>query len=586
MGLLDGFYELQARALSRLHLAIEPDPMHWFYYDVSLYNGQYYFYWGMLPALMFAGFVKVFGKVVSSYLVVSCFLFSFIYFFQRIIGSIVDNAVRDEESHKSWLKVSSLPLLWLFIFNLPFPANKNTWFFGRFGIYEQQIIFGLAIIMPALFLLIKGIQKYNSSTLCLAVFLCSLAAWTRGSWFVLACLALPVFLFCSALADKDFFRQAVMQRAGLWLIAAAVLLIALLCLNFIRFDSFFDFGLRHQNPTNYDYLRAQNGIFSPATKLWNFAYNLLGYYGAPGLIKYLGLIKKSSSAAEFYPTSFFYFNPQFLPVLVLAPLGVYRAYKKSRELFLWMIGTGLTAVYITMLIAAVGNFVILRYFIEIYFFVLLFFFIVIVALIPYRFAILIMVLLLVVPLPGNIKAFATFTPELRLIAPDNNCTNGPCEKGTPSQQEFFIERTVTWPRESVSIDKIDRFRIYNLIGIAPGADGMLFGEDVAATYIIPGSAGLRDGTKSMLSIKSLTAVGCNGNARFYVDGHYIGNLVVSAKTAIDGQLFFDNKSLRQAPYQILIIFLPENNKSLPAHSSGRPVFRFKEISLLTGASPS
>jgi len=49
-GILDGFIDIQAYAIQKGQIAITPDYHHMFYHDVSLYKGNYYFYWGLLPS--------------------------------------------------------------------------------------------------------------------------------------------------------------------------------------------------------------------------------------------------------------------------------------------------------------------------------------------------------------------------------------------------------------------------------------------------------------------------------------------------------------------------------------------------------
>ena len=577
-GLLDGFYELQAQALSQYRLSIEPGPMEVFYHDASLYDGKYYFYWGVLPAAIHAGIRKILGRVVSSYLIAGGFIFCFLFFFQRIIGDIVDISLKKTDSHQFWLKLSSLPLLWFFLFNLPFPFNAMTWFFGRFSIYEQQIIFGLAAIMPVIFLLNRGLQMQNMQLVCFAAFLCALAAWLRGSWLIFAGFLVPAAFLCLVWQCNCKLRDAMRRKEVWWLIGSGVLLGGLLYMNYIRFDSFFDFGLKHQNAVVADYLRAQNGIFSPATKLWNFVFNIFAYYGSPGLVKGLGLVGKSSSNWEFAPTGFFHFNPQFLPVLVLVPLGLYRAFRKNRNLFLLMAITGLTAIYMNIFISAVGNFCIMRYFIEFYYFTLLFFFLVIVALIPYKFALPLAILLLAVHLPDNIEAFAKFEPELRVIDPAKNLEL--IAENTPrGASNFFIEKNAVWPRGKIALDNLTAIKKYNLIGIKPGSDNMIVIADVAAAFLIPGKFEFPSVSKNVLIIKDLKSIGRGGSVRFYVDGRYIDELSVNPRSSTHG-VFSLAKNLRpEAPHQVLMIFIPENKKYLPPRNHPGPILTFWELAL-------
>ena len=62
---------------------------------------------------------------------------------------IVDIALNGRADEPSWWRLTALLLLWLFLFNLPLPSSVVGFFFGRFSIYEQQIVFALAFIMPA-----------------------------------------------------------------------------------------------------------------------------------------------------------------------------------------------------------------------------------------------------------------------------------------------------------------------------------------------------------------------------------------------------------------------------------------------------
>lgn len=578
-GLLDGVYELQAHALAKFRLWIEPGPKDVFYFDVCLFNGKYYFYQGLLPSILHAVLMRLLGRVVSSYLVTIGFLFCFIYFFQRIIGDIVEKTIKSADSPVFWLQLSSLPLLWLFLFNLPFPAFKDSWFFGRFAIYEQQIIFGLAVMMPALFLLMRGLAAQNEHLVCMAAFICSLAAWTRITWFVLAAIAILAAFIYSAWKRNAKLSGMAFRKLIFWQIASVILLSGLLFLNFVRFDSFFEFGQKHLNPASYTYLRNIIGTFSPATKFWNFVFNNVAYYGPPGLVKGLGLVEKTSSRWEIVPTSYFHFNPQFLPILLLAPLGVYKAFRKNWDLFLMMVCIGLTAIYMNLIITAAVPFSILRYFIEFYYFVVLLFFMIIMVLIPHRLALPAMILLLCVSLPGNFEAFSTIRPELRLVDPDQNLKVIVDETYPKANQIPFLWKNPVWFKQSVSFADREAFKRYNAIGVYPGSDHMLFGQDLAALYIVPGSLKAGDCPQTALIVKGIRSIGGDGTVKFYLDGSQIGDFRLNMKSSTHGCIAIERKLQREAPYQILMLFIPENRKYLPPRALKRPVLKFQKIIL-------
>jgi hypothetical protein len=579
-GLLDGVYELQAQALADFRLSIEPGPQKAFYFDACLFNGKYYFYQGLLPAALHACFMNLLGRVLSSYLVTSGFLFCFVYFFQRIIGDITGYILGSTDHLKKWLKLLSIPLLWLSLFNLPFPVEEFSWFFGRFSIYEQQIIFALAIIMPAIFLMIRGLIAQNEQFVCLAAFLCSLAAWIRITWFIFAVIVIfAAYIYCVWRCKGKLFGAATGKQIFL-LSTAILLLIGLLVLNYIRFDSFFEFGQKHLNPAHQLYLRAIVGKFSPGTKFWDFIFNIFAYYGSPELIKWMGLLELSSRTWEYSPTSYFHFNPQFLLILVLLPLAVYRAFRKNRKLFLMMICVGITALYMNLLITTVGPMVIMRYFIEFYYFNLLLFFMVIVILIPARFSLLVMIILLCGYLPGNFEAFLKVRPEIRPPVPNRHMAVM-ADAAKPKFRTPFLVKNPVWFNQSVSFVDVQNLKDYNSIGVYFGPGAMIFAKDTAALYTIP-TGMMRGGCSgSALKVESLKSIDANGTVKFYVDGYHIGNLRVNMQTPVNGCLPITRPLKHKVPYQILMIFIAEGKQFLPPITVKKPNLKFKKVSLLT-----
>ena len=575
-GLLDGVYELQAQALAKFQLSIEPGPRDVFYFDVCLFKGKFYFYQGMLPAFFHAVLMKFLGPMVSSYLVAIGFLFCFCYFFQRIIGDIIQNTLTLTDKYKSYLQLSALPLLWLLVFNLPFPVQENSWFFGRFAIYEQQIVFALAVMMPALFLLIRGVQNQNGLHIGAAVFICSLAAWVRVTWLPFAGMVVLASFFYSAWQRNGKLISLPLTPVFFWLVASIFLLGGLLWSNYLRFDSFFEFGQRHLNPVHPVYLRTIVGEYSPVTKFWGILFNLFAYYGSPDLVGGLGLIGKSASNWEYFPPSYFHFNPQFIPVLLLIPFGVYKSFHRNRNIFLMTACVGLTAVYINAIVIAFGPLVIMRYFIEFYYFTLVLFFLAIVSLLPYRFALPVIILLLCVYLPGNLSAFLNIRPELRATHQDGSLAVM-VDKSRPRTP--YMEENPVWFRQTVSAKYRDNFRAYNAIGVHPGPGVVALKSDLAALYIVPASVDRRDCSKRALVVKGFKSIGAAGTVRFYIDGSYTGKLRVNEQSPADGCYPVPIVDQPMGPYQVLVAFIPHGKQYLPPRASKKTVIQFDEVSL-------
>ncbi len=578
-GILDGYYNIQAAALAKGCLAINCGATTSFYPDASLFNGQYYFYWGLLPSVGYLALSAVLGKLVGQYALVVAFLFSLTYFYQRIIGEIVGGALDAVPNVRGLWRLSSLPLLWLFLFNLPFPQLWHTrpsyepiWFFDRFSIYEQQILFGLALAMPGIFVLVRGLTRGSAWMVALSTVLFSMAAWTRGTWFILAFLSIPVaavFIAKFARQERDNYT---MGKSAIWLAVSVVLLGGLLVWNYVRFESFFDFGAYvHQHPVGAAYLRVMSAHVSPATKLWNAMFNVISYYGSPSLLRGLGLDQRVFAIREGMFPYFFSYNPLLLPLLVLFPLGMYRAAKSSVRLFVTMTVLAVVGLYMNLVIIGLGLVVLMRYFVEIYYLIILVLFGVLVALVPFRIAFVAMAIAISLYLPDNISQFIHKRPELRVSQ-----ANGAQSLDTGSHSPFIIKDAV-WPRGCVAAETAHVFTDYNVIGFSPGPEGSLLASDVAAAFIIPEPSELREQGK--LTVQGLRSLMTYGRVLFFVDDRQIGSIRLNPEAPVDASMPIRFELREGAPHKILMIFLAMDHAYLPPIPPPTPVILLRSVSL-------
>jgi len=90
-GLLDGFYEIQARSVALGSLSIVPGPPEVFYHDASLYQGKYYFYWGLMPSLAYLAIFQVANRIMADYFTVALLLLCFACSYHLVISQILDS---------------------------------------------------------------------------------------------------------------------------------------------------------------------------------------------------------------------------------------------------------------------------------------------------------------------------------------------------------------------------------------------------------------------------------------------------------------------------------------------------------------
>ena len=582
-GILDGFIDLQAYALQKGQLAIKPDYHDIFYYDVSLYKGNYYFYWGLLPSALHAFLSTFLGRTISSYLLVFLFLFLFFFFFQRIIFEIIHTATQASSPQNGFITCATIILSWILIFNIPDLYHDKFWYFGRFLIYEQQIMFGMGIAMPGLFYLIKGQKENNPILLITAACLFAAAAWVRGTWFVFSIVVIPVIF--GALMKQKKLRSFLKWPHYAFMMVPVLLIGGLLALNFARFDDFFDFGLKLQNPMLSSYFRLQNGLFSAMTHFFNIAYKMLAYYTSPELIRLSGLELKSASWSEGVKPCLFYNNPMLLVLVPLVLYGIYRAFHVNKNMRNIIIAVGSMAIIINGVIMFAGNIVTMRYFVECYYVTMLLFIAGLVVVMPVKVSLPILVIVLSIYLPGNIKAFLVTRPELRLIKiveskQDNvdSISISPI-RSISKKKTYYIFNDAHWHEGSVTASQRGTFTYYNTIGMIPLQNGMISAADLAAVYIKPQKSKELLKNRALLEFIGIKSVSKPGRIRVYVEKTKVVefNIVPDKARTYRTQINYNLKD--DAPHRLLIYFFEENTFYLPAKQGNQPAFLFEAIRL-------
>lgn len=571
--ILDAVYEIQARSLDQGHLFIVPGPLESFYHDSLMFRGRYYFYWGLFPSVCLLLLSKLFGWTASHYLMAGSFFFSLIYFFQKILLELTEHAASSRTALNICQNLTILLLTWLLIFVLPFPI-QNGWFFSRFVVYEQHVIFGISLAMPGLYFLIKAIKKKNILVLGISTLFFSLAAWTRQTWipFTLILFAATPFMYRRwhhRNKSPFFIRKA----AGL-LLFSTVLFAGLFYLNYIRFGSFFDFGMQHQNPSFYLYLRNLRLFFSPLTRLWNTVFNIAAYYLPWSLIEHSGLAERAFSFVEGYAPSFFFFNPQFVVMCFIIPFGVYKAIKNNEPnripLFVLLAAT----LNINMIFGIYGLMVIQRYFIEFYWFLILSFFSSLLMLLRPNFAALLLFLMLCFYIPDTINAFSKIRPELRKAPPVISSIEANADGAVAPPP-----KTVKWPEGALSAQNIIQSPYFSLIGVDSKDNTILLAKDISAVYIRPVVNPLN--SNPILTISGIAPLYEKGAAMIYFENRFMASIDLLPDKRVDVSVNVPFKISKHAPYQVLVVFLAGNDDYLPPRSTDKYVLSFKEIRLET-----
>lgn len=227
-------------------------------WDMSLYNGKAYPYWGPAPAVLVLGIrafypVEIGDQVLTLAFLAGSFIFEsllLIYLRRRFFSDV-----------PAWTVIPGMLLAGF--------VNPIPWLLFLPRIYEAAIAAGQFFLMAGLYFVFGGLGGARTSIA--RVFVASILLVSAVA--SRATLAIPVALLALLVVVWLLHGDSAARRASLCAaLAFAVPLIAgaliLAWYNFIRFGSFLEFGYRYQL-TVLDQNRFHNVLFSPMYLLPN-----------------------------------------------------------------------------------------------------------------------------------------------------------------------------------------------------------------------------------------------------------------------------------------------------------------------------
>jgi hypothetical protein len=254
--LADGFLSGQTSLPEKPPQALSDleNPYNWlnregieYLWDATFYKGEYYLYWGMVPALIGAA-IKLFHPVIilDQHLVWGFY-----------IGISILMALLFSSMHKhlfpkqpAWL---ILPFTWI-----SGAAMPMLWLTTRPSVYETAIASGQFFLMLGIYAIFQALwtDKKPSGWLILAGFAMGAAVNSRFS------LVITVFWFAGFVAiywykNRKYFPISWFQAMLCFFVPLAIWAAALLGYNYLRFGDIFEMGHRYQlngpgMPSEYD----------------------------------------------------------------------------------------------------------------------------------------------------------------------------------------------------------------------------------------------------------------------------------------------------------------------------------------------
>jgi hypothetical protein len=219
----------------------DPAFMRWWNLDASLYQGRYYIYWGPFPALIQAVGKSLLGinRIIGDQYLVFLFFCLMVNISAALIRRM---AHRLATGVPPWLIAASVLGMGL--------ANPVTFLLASAGVYQAAIagsqtflFLGIVFAFDAVWEPAHGLRRVLS--LLFAGIAWSMAIGCRISVILAVAPIIFCTIFCTCMTETLRLRRFV--RDGLWVSAPiALCFFGLLYYNKVRFDEWFEFGLKYQ----------------------------------------------------------------------------------------------------------------------------------------------------------------------------------------------------------------------------------------------------------------------------------------------------------------------------------------------------
>ena len=209
-------------------------------WDHAFYNGKYYVYFGIGPAIFgYLPYYVLFGKHITNYVIVLVIS----------ILTLIGMLLLLKEVTKRYFK--NIPFL-LFIIMYSFLASILLKIVSSPAIYIVPIAYALMFTFFGLYFMISSIKKDKISTpLIMVGSICmALVASCRPQFLVGSFLLIPIF-WDSVFKDRTLFSKKSVKQTIAFIMPYIIVAGLLMFYNYIRFDSILEFGSNYQI-TNMD----------------------------------------------------------------------------------------------------------------------------------------------------------------------------------------------------------------------------------------------------------------------------------------------------------------------------------------------
>lgn len=285
-------------------------------WDIALYNGKYYVYFGVLPALiMLVPYHIITGQYLST--ATAILLFS-------ILAAISLKELIYNIFHRYFKNVSFKIMLYSFLILLF--GSQILILNGTPRFYELAVVSGIFFAITGinfLFIAIKS-NEINYKYMFLTSLFLSLAVACRPTMLLVSLIALPVFFntFLKNIKHKKNIGKIIFAVCPYIIVGTA-----LMYYNYIRFDNILEFGASYQLTVN-DMSKLKNRFMTIGIGIMSNLFNI------PILKDSFPFVQNNNVIPTFY--GYYYIENMVGGLFMLVPIcfsifGIYKLYNKKRR---------------------------------------------------------------------------------------------------------------------------------------------------------------------------------------------------------------------------------------------------------------
>lgn len=233
-------------------------------WDAAYYNGSYYIYFGILPALiLFIPLKVLFGYTIPIFIGVLVFS----------IGIIINLVKSIKLIYKMWFNKLNFSYLILAVIGI-ISGSLIFWINRRPETYELVLSAGVFFITLGFYSMFKAIENREQISykyLCIAAISFSLAVACRPNLLLISLCFIPIII--EVLKKSSNSKKNIVKTLCVIGIPYLIVGISLMIFNYIRFDSPFEFGANYQLTVNdmknlkFRWLTIPVGLYTQLLKL-------------------------------------------------------------------------------------------------------------------------------------------------------------------------------------------------------------------------------------------------------------------------------------------------------------------------------